>query len=148
MLLRPRPRGLVRRRRFGFAVEGIDGSGDEAVIDFDEDAPEQAVAGGSETVSGKLVLEVIARINVEIGTTVIVITHNASIARMADRVLHLGDGRLQRIHPGYFVVFSGVLNDNMEVLAVEGSYASVIGGAPAAAVVFTVRVRSLANFSR
>lgn len=47
--------------------------------------------------TGKLVLEVIARINAEIGTTVIVITHNASIARMADRVLHLGDGRLQRI---------------------------------------------------
>ncbi|CAN7344859.1 ABC transporter ATP-binding protein [Rhizobacter sp. LjRoot28] len=47
--------------------------------------------------TGKLVLEVIARINVEIGTTVIVITHNASIARMADRVLYLGDGRLQRV---------------------------------------------------
>ena len=37
-------------------------------------------------------------------------------------------------------MFSGVLNDNMEVLAVEGSYASVIGGAPAAAVVFTREV--------
>src|SRR5574337_997411 len=35
------------------------------------------------------------------------------------------------------VVFSGALNDNMEVLAVEGSFASVLGGAPAAAVVFT-----------
>jgi hypothetical protein len=33
------------------------------------------------------------------------------------------------------VVFSGALNDNMEVIAVEGSYASVIGGAPAAATV-------------
>jgi hypothetical protein len=32
------------------------------------------------------------------------------------------------------VVFSGVLNDNMEVLAVKGSYASVIGGAPVAVV--------------
>ena len=32
------------------------------------------------------------------------------------------------------------LNDNMEVLAVEGSFASVIGGAPAAAVVFTREV--------
>jgi putative ABC transport system ATP-binding protein len=47
--------------------------------------------------TGKLVLEVIARINVEIGTTVIVITHNAAIAGMADRVLHFGDGRIQRI---------------------------------------------------
>src|ERR687894_2568899 len=36
---------------------------------------------------------------------------------------------VSRYHGGAFVVFSGVLNDNMEVLAVEGSYASVIGGA-------------------
>ncbi|QVT81592.1 hypothetical protein ENKNEFLB_04002 [Nocardioides aquaticus] len=43
---------------------------------------------------------------------------------------------VSRYHGGAFVVFSGVLNDNMEVVAVEGSYASVIGGAPAAAVVF------------
>ena len=34
------------------------------------------------------------------------------------------------------VVFSAALNDNMEVIALQGSYASVIGGAPAAAVVF------------
>ncbi len=43
---------------------------------------------------------------------------------------------ISRYHGGAFVVFSGVLNDNMEIIAVEGSYASVIGGAPAAAVVF------------
>ncbi len=43
---------------------------------------------------------------------------------------------ISRYHGGAFVVFSGTLNDNMEVIAVEGSYASVIGGAPAAAVVF------------
>ena len=43
---------------------------------------------------------------------------------------------VSRYHGGAFVVFSGALNDDMEVLAVEGSYASVIGGAPAAAVVF------------
>src|SRR4249920_2922503 len=47
--------------------------------------------------TGKLVLEVIARINREIGTTAIVITHNAAIAGMADRVVHFGDGRIQRI---------------------------------------------------
>ncbi|TFV79236.1 ATP-grasp domain-containing protein [Blastococcus sp. CT_GayMR19] len=47
---------------------------------------------------------------------------------------------ISRYHGGAFVVFSGVLNDNMEVLAVEGSYASVLGGAPAAAVVFTGEV--------
>jgi acetyl-CoA carboxylase carboxyltransferase component len=43
---------------------------------------------------------------------------------------------VSRYHGGAFVVFSAALNDDMEVLAVEGSYASVIGGAPAAAVVF------------
>jgi acetyl-CoA carboxylase carboxyltransferase component len=47
---------------------------------------------------------------------------------------------ISRYHGGAFVVFSGVLNDNMEVLAVEGSFASVIGGAPAAAVVFSGEV--------
>jgi len=47
--------------------------------------------------TGKLVLEVIARINRETGTTAIVITHNAAIAGMADRVIHLGDGSIQRI---------------------------------------------------
>jgi acetyl-CoA carboxylase carboxyltransferase component len=44
---------------------------------------------------------------------------------------------VSRYHGGAFVVFSATLNDDMEVLAVEGSFASVIGGAPAAAVVFT-----------
>jgi len=44
---------------------------------------------------------------------------------------------VSRYHGGAFVVFSGALNDNMEVIAVEGSFASVIGGAPAAAVVFS-----------
>jgi acetyl-CoA carboxylase carboxyltransferase component len=44
---------------------------------------------------------------------------------------------ISRYHGGAFVVFSGVLNDNMEIIAVEGSFASVIGGAPAAAVVFS-----------
>jgi putative ABC transport system ATP-binding protein len=47
--------------------------------------------------TGKLVLDVIARINRELGTTAIVITHNAAIAQMADRVIHLGDGRIQRV---------------------------------------------------
>jgi putative ABC transport system ATP-binding protein len=47
--------------------------------------------------TGKLVLEVIARVNRDIGTTAIVITHNAAIAAMADRVIYLGDGRIQRI---------------------------------------------------
>ena len=47
--------------------------------------------------TGKLVLEVIAHINEELGTTAVVITHNAAIAGMADRVVSLGDGRIQRV---------------------------------------------------
>jgi acetyl-CoA carboxylase carboxyltransferase component len=47
---------------------------------------------------------------------------------------------VSRYHGGAFVVFSATLNDAMEVAAVEGSHASVIGGAPAAAVVFTREV--------
>ena len=44
--------------------------------------------------TGKLVLEVLARINRDFGTTTLVITHNAAIAGMADRVLRLGNGRV------------------------------------------------------
>ena len=47
---------------------------------------------------------------------------------------------VSRYHGGAFVVFSKVLNPAMTVLAVEGSFASVIGGAPAAAVVFAGEV--------
>jgi putative ABC transport system ATP-binding protein len=44
--------------------------------------------------TGKLVLDVIEKVNREIGTTTLVITHNASIAGMADRVIHLGSGEV------------------------------------------------------
>jgi acetyl-CoA carboxylase carboxyltransferase component len=47
---------------------------------------------------------------------------------------------ISRYHGGAFVVFSKALNPQMTVLAVDGSYASVIGGAPAAAVVFAGEV--------
>jgi acetyl/propionyl-CoA carboxylase alpha subunit/acetyl-CoA carboxylase carboxyltransferase component len=49
---------------------------------------------------------------------------------------------VSRYHGGAFVVFSKALNPNMTVLAVEGSFASVIGGAPAAAVVFAGEVNA------
>lgn len=47
---------------------------------------------------------------------------------------------ISRYHGGAFVVFSKRLNENMTVLAIEGSFASVLGGAPAAAVVFAGEV--------
>ncbi len=44
--------------------------------------------------TGKLVLEVLERVNRELGTTTAVITHNAAIAGMADRVIRLRSGRI------------------------------------------------------
>ena len=49
---------------------------------------------------------------------------------------------IARYHGGAYVVFSRELNPNVRALAVEGSYASVIGGGPAASVVFTREVRA------
>jgi putative ABC transport system ATP-binding protein len=53
--------------------------------------------GALDYATGKMVLEVIARINSELGTTALVITHNAAIAGMADRVIRLVDGRIATI---------------------------------------------------
>jgi len=47
--------------------------------------------------TGKLVLDVIARVNAELGTTAMVITHNAAIAAIADRVLRIANGRIAAI---------------------------------------------------
>ena len=44
--------------------------------------------------TGKVVLAAIDRANAELGTTTVVITHNAAIAGMANRVLRLGGGRI------------------------------------------------------
>jgi putative ABC transport system ATP-binding protein len=46
--------------------------------------------------TGVLVLEVIERVNRELGTATALITHNAVIADIADRVITLGDGKIQR----------------------------------------------------
>ncbi len=52
---------------------------------------------------------------------------------------------ISRYHGGAYVVFSRTLNEMLEVAALEGTYASVIGGAPAAAVVFAGEVESRAR---
>jgi putative ABC transport system ATP-binding protein len=50
--------------------------------------------GALDVQTGIIVLEAIARINRELGTTTAVITHNAAIAQMADRVISLSDGHI------------------------------------------------------
>jgi hypothetical protein len=52
---------------------------------------------------------------------------------------------VSRYHGGAFVVFSQTLNEQLEAVAVEGAHASVIGGAPAAAVVFARDVAQAAR---
>jgi putative ABC transport system ATP-binding protein len=47
--------------------------------------------------TGKLVLDVLNRVNRELGTTVALITHNVAIARMADRVIHMHSGQIARV---------------------------------------------------
>ena len=53
--------------------------------------------GALDSQTGVHVLQALERINAELGTTTVVITHNADIARMANRVLYLADGRIARV---------------------------------------------------
>jgi putative ABC transport system ATP-binding protein len=53
--------------------------------------------GALDISTGVVVLEALARINAELGTTTVVITHNAAISAMADRVIRLADGRIASI---------------------------------------------------
>jgi len=54
--------------------------------------------GALDCATGIRVLQAIERVNRELGTTTVVITHNAPIADMADRVLRLADGRIVDCH--------------------------------------------------
>lgn len=54
--------------------------------------------GALDSETGIIVLEALQRINKELGTTTAVITHNAAIADMADRVIQLSDGTISDVH--------------------------------------------------
>lgn len=53
--------------------------------------------GALDSATGIVVLEALERVNRELGTTTAVITHNADIAQMADRVIHLSDGHISSV---------------------------------------------------
>ena len=53
--------------------------------------------GALDITTGKVVLKALDEIGERLGTTVIVITHNASIAGMADRVVHMMDGSVREV---------------------------------------------------
>jgi putative ABC transport system ATP-binding protein len=53
--------------------------------------------GALDSETGIVVLEAIAQVNRELGTTTAVITHNTVIGQMADRVLHMANGTIARV---------------------------------------------------
>lgn len=66
--------------------------------------------GALDCVTGVMVLQAIEQVNRELGTTTMVITHNAPIAEMADRVLHLADGRMVEARANAHKVAASSLN--------------------------------------
>jgi len=54
--------------------------------------------GALDVRTGIVVLEAIQRVNRELGTLTVIITHNAVMAGMADRVIHLSDGKVHHLH--------------------------------------------------
>jgi len=54
--------------------------------------------GALDVKTGIVVLDAIERVNRELGTLTVIITHNAIMADMADRVIHFSDGRVHHIH--------------------------------------------------
>jgi putative ABC transport system ATP-binding protein len=66
--------------------------------------------GALDVTTGIIVLEVIERINKELGTTTVVITHNAVISDMADRVISLRDGQVAKIHENDHKITARELN--------------------------------------
>ena len=53
--------------------------------------------GALDIKTGIVVLEALQRVNQELGTLTVIITHNAAMADMADRVIRFADGRVQSI---------------------------------------------------
>jgi putative ABC transport system ATP-binding protein len=53
--------------------------------------------GALDIATGKIVLEVLQDVNKKMGTILLVITHNAAIAEIADRVIHMRDGHVTEI---------------------------------------------------
>jgi putative ABC transport system ATP-binding protein len=53
--------------------------------------------GALDVGTGILVLESLLRINNELGTTMLLITHNADIARLGDRVVRFADGLIRSV---------------------------------------------------
>jgi putative ABC transport system ATP-binding protein len=56
--------------------------------------------GSVDSATGERILDLLREIQAERGTTLILITHNLELARQADRIVHLQDGRVRQVVPG------------------------------------------------
>ena len=66
--------------------------------------------GALDVHTGIVVLEAIQRVNQQLGTLTVIITHNAVMADMADRVIHFSDGRVHSIHENQTLAPASSLN--------------------------------------
>jgi putative ABC transport system ATP-binding protein len=66
--------------------------------------------GALDVRTGIVVLEAIQRLNLELGALTVLITHNAVMADMADRVIHLSDGRVHQVRRNARRAAPGTLN--------------------------------------
>ena len=66
--------------------------------------------GALDVRTGIVVLDAIQRVNRELGTLTVIITHNAVMAEMADRVIHFSDGRVHSLHANARRVDASALN--------------------------------------
>ncbi|MGR3723982.1 ABC transporter ATP-binding protein [Abyssibius alkaniclasticus] len=53
--------------------------------------------GALDSKTGRAVLKVLADVNARLGATVLMVTHNAATAKMADRVIHFADGNIREV---------------------------------------------------
>ncbi len=83
--------------------------------------------GNLDSVSGAEVIALLRRLNHEVGTTVVLVTHDLDVARQADRVLILQDGRIveeHRIHDPF--------EEDLKAFAATGLGRAVLAGDDAA----------------
>lgn len=66
--------------------------------------------GALDMTTGIMVMEILERVNAELGTLTVVITHNAGISAMANRIVHFADGRVSHVEENTSRIAANKLN--------------------------------------